>query len=562
MAFGSSQITTGMLSYSLQKEFLGNGFFYREIENYGWRVYVQPGPVGQPFSSIQSGIIDEFNSRYSGDINIKIFEVPADYFFPNDSIRLGFYNVQVEVRKPILDLNLYMPEIDGAYYKGFDNNFIFNNCSVFNDFKEDFTFEQNDNGNNVYSHNLSFSLKTGSKNLATGLAASIFSNDKDTTFGIYAFVGGALLADTTNYQNYYTETYDLIRNSFSFSKKREILPVSASLYTYNLEHALNFKEDGIIDISEKGAIQGKLNFNNAAQGLDDLIGGSYGRCSAVYNKFKDFAVGTSVSDSLVNLSISTNKTLNKPTFAAEYEVNYSNNPTYSISGSTEKIINVNNDGRFIDIEHSYNFLRFISPVYSGMDADYIDLLNTAYSDSPVEISTFYTASPFYNSVFPTINRVKMSATTPNRHKNFSTSFAYTNKPTYFVTIDGTTYPFFECNLSDAKPVDIVTEYKIINRPTKNSLINYAYQTEKGSKNLQITAQLTRVADIFNAPLTNIGAKLSSLYRFGLEKTLSTFFGIDTFALSYHLTNVKYALDNNNELKLDIVIDYTLKKYTA
>jgi len=566
MSFLSGAFITGLLGYSLKKEALGEGFFYREVETFDWTVYVKPSDASIPFSSIQTGIKKQFLDFYSGDITVKVFQVDAGYAFPNDSVRLGRYQVQVEVRKPSINLLVSMPELTGNYYKGFDHTFIANNCQILNDFKEGFVLEQNENGHKVYSHSLSFSIRSGSnaRSLAASIASGIYSKDKDTTFGIYAFIGGALVADTGNYRNYYLETYDLIRNTYSFDKKREILPIAESAYTYEIDHALNLKDDGTIEVSEKGNVNGKLSYNQAYQGMGELIVGSYGRCSDVYNKFKNLTTTVTISETLINLALVTTKTLNKPTLSAEYEVNYTNNPQYTTSGSIDKVIDINNDGKFISIDHNYNFLMFISPTYSGIDAAYISLVNDARAQSPGEIASVYSAAPFYNAAYPTVNMIKMTSATPNRHKNFSASFGYTNKPTYFVTIDSYQYAFFDYTMGNVVPVDSVTEHKIINRPSKTSLINYAYQTEKGTKNIQITAQLNRAGNVLVSPLTSatIAPRISSLYRYGLDKALSTFFGLNVFALSYSLSSVKYSLTSKNEIKMDIVIDYSVKKYTV
>lgn len=565
MSFTGS-IVTGLLGYSLKRNFLGEGFVYREEEVFDYSIYAKPDEGSEtPLLDIQSRIKSQFTSLYSGDVKVKVFEVPTDYnSVPKDSIRLGQFNVQVEVRKPIASLSTYMPELDEDYYKGFDGAFISANCNNFNDISEEFTFETAENGNRIYGHNLSFSLRTGGKPRAIQIASGIFANDKDTTLGVSTFVSGALLGDTSNYLNYFNESYDLIRDSFSFSKKREVLSALVSSYTYDLSHSMNLEENGIININEKGEVFGKLTFSQAQNGMGELMANSYTRCNDLYTVYKDFAAGTTVSDSLINIPITSNKTLNRPNLSANYEIGYSNNPTFnaSLNASVEKIIDVDNDGRYTSINHQYNFTQFVSPVYTGMDTGYIDLINDAYAVSPSEITTFYTASPFYNPSFPTISRVGFNALTPNRKKTFSASFAYNNRPVNFVTIDSITYPFLDYKITDNRPVDIVTEYKIINRPQKTSLLNYAYQTQKGAKTIEITAKLTRGANVFTSPVTTIGTNLTSLYKFGVAKLVNTFVGLDVFSLNYHLVDVKYDLSSDNDFKMNIIIEYVIKKYVV
>ncbi len=560
----TGKIITGVLGYNLKKNFLSEGFFYRETETFNYEIYVKPDDSSAtPYKDIQDRILSQYTTAYSGDVNVKVFEIPADYnSVPKDHVRLGQFNVQVERRRTISDLETQMPELGTDYYKGFDSTFIKANCNNINEISESFSLEENENGNQVYAHDLSFNIRTGGRAVAIKMASGIFAGDQDTTFGINAFINGASLTDGS-YLNYYTESYDTIRDNYNFSKKREILPANAASYTYDMSHSLVFEENGTLNVTEKVDVFGHSSYEQASQGAGALISNSYSRCNNLYTTFKDNMAGSAVGDPLVNLALTTTKTYNKPNLQSSYEINYTNNPNYDAAknASVEKIIDLNTDARFVSIQHTYNYTLLISPISGDMDEGYIHFITESNADSPIEISNFYTNSVFYNSNFPNINMISIDANTPNRGRNFSFSFGYTNRPTNFVTINGITYTSLDYKFTDAKPVDIVTEYKIINRPSKTSLINYSYQTQKGAKSLEITARIERTLNTFTNPISNISTHLSNLFKWGIEKLLTSLIGENTFSINYNLSETKYDLNSDNELKLSIVIEYVIKKYT-
>ncbi len=564
MSLGSG-IQTGLLSWSLKREQLGDGIYFRDLQTYDYEIYGISNPSPSGFSQIENDLLKVFSSTKSGDITVKGLGFPADYQFPNDHVRAAKFNFQVEVRSVPSNLSGSQNEITGLYYKGLDQSFFSNYGNLLDSFSENFSFANEENGNKTFGHDFSFVLRSGGRTGAAALASGLFGNDKDTTFGISAFIGGISGGDTGNFQNYYNESYDLLKNSFSFSKKREFLPFDAAPYLYNLIHSLNVLENGIIEVDEKGDIQGKLTFANAQAGYDSLKSSSYARCSGVYESYRNVGAGVSVTGSLANLAIASNRTLVKPSLSISYDIKYTDDPNLDSSNliSVEKILDVDySDQKFVNINHTYNFTALINPTYPNMDNDFVNNISQASTYSPIIVQDYYQNSPFYRTDWPLEHAVKFASTLPNRRKNFSASFSYTNNPIYFFGLDGYTYNSFEPKITDVIPPDVISEYKIINRPTKTSLINYAYQTERGTKTISITARLQRPPNVFNAPVSDLSEKLLSIYRFGVSKLMETFFGLNTLALTYHLSDIKYTFDSENQLTMGISITYTIKKYTA
>lgn len=560
MAF-TSGIVTGLLGYSLKKEMLGDSLFFRETSTYTYEiysVYMALSPL-----TIQSGIYTEFKNKYSGDIFVKVFSQPADYSFPNDGIRVSKFNVEVQVRSTPNGLANWTPELDSfSGYQGVDDTFFIGSGKNLVDFKEDFDFTTADNGVQSFSHGLSFTLTTGNKQAATNIAASIFGHDKDNSFGISTMVGSInTVGDSGTYQTYYTESYDTIRNAYSFSRKRDVLPSGAAGYTYNTVHTIDLKEDGIIDIGEKGSVKGKLSFAQSQQGADALIATSYPRCSGVYVSYAPLSTNLSASTvtlSLVNSPLKVMKFHNRPALATEYEVAYTNNPLYSISGAlTQETIDVSDlDLGIVELKHRIDFginKRNATTNFSG-------LIASAINSSPSRVSGYYTPP-----VWP-LKHIKKSVVWPNRKvKGCSVTMEYSNHPKYFATINGVSYRVLEYKISRSEPVDMISEYKIINRPTKMSVINYAYQTEKGELTVTLEANVGRKSDEFALGVgfrSDLGGYIANLYGYATSLFFDDFNGQLPLAFTYYLKDVKYTYNSDTgTLQMTVVFSYSMKKYT-
>jgi hypothetical protein len=566
MPFITDGLTTGTLGYKLKKDFLGEGLYYREIETYTYEIYARPAAAAtNPYRDISTHLKNTFAAR-SGDMSYKVLEAPTEYFFPNDHIRVAKFKVEIELRNPVVSIETYNPQLLTNRYKGLDNTFFGTYATGLENFTEDFGFEVKEDGRNVYNHDISFSLYSGAhRDKAVEIAKAIYGQDKNTTLGVNIMPGSvSTIADTGNHVNYFNETYDLIKNSFSFQKKREVLPISASTYTSDLSHSVTLKDNGFIDVTERGSVQGKLTYAQAAAGFDTVYAGAFTRSNAAYNSFKNIVGGTTITTSLLNFPLAINKTFNKPEKSIDYDVTYSNDSNINSTNSTslEKVLVADlGEDRFLNIDHSYSYGYLVNPKQNNNDANFTPILSAAYLASPAEVQTFYAGSSFFNNARPTMKRLKSSASTPKRGKSFNISMSYTNNPIYFVTLDSETYAILENKNEETKPADILTEYKVINRPNKMSVVSYAYQTEKGSKSCHLTARLRRgTTNVFTTPRPDISTQLLSLYKYAVGKILDEFKGTTVLALSYYLADVKYNVNSEDEINLDVSISYALKKY--
>lgn len=556
-------VSTGLLGYSLRKERLGEGLFFREIELF--TVDAQAANFNITDANAIKEIQDEIKAAFSlrsGDVSFKSWGTTTDYQLPNDAVRIARFNFQVE-RRNIVDINI--SALNSSYYDRLDEqSFWDTNGKNLQNFSEEFVYEKSDNGAFVANHNISFSLQTGNKAFASALATDLFGKQRAFA-GVGTIIGSQSLLDATTVQQFYTETYDLLQGAYSFSKKVEY-PPSGSDAAFSIKkevsHSLELGEDGIINISEKGRIKG---FNTMAQAQSEFFSmksnnAFFTRCNSVYNAFT--AVTAATTNSLKNYPIKGSYVMNGPGLSVEYEYGFTDDPSLNTSGvRIERGLDVAlDDNRVLNLNHSFNF-SYEKNVTSSREADNVALINIEIAASQAAVNAYYTASPYFNANWPNLTRVKASLNSPQRTKNFGCSLAYTNEPIFNVTGEGVLYKKLDFKISDNKPVDQITEYKIINRPSKKSVLNYGYQTERGEKSISVTAIKSRTAGntIFTSP-ANFNTTFYSLYVFAVKKLLESFNNNQVLAFTYFVSDIKCGLSSNYDLTMSVSMTYTIKKY--
>jgi hypothetical protein len=585
-----SGLITGTLGYSLKREFLANAIALRDVESYAYEI-ASVDLTGFSAKTIQSQIYNQFTGVYSGDINVTVFNTENTFSFPSDSLRATKYNVTIEVRKPIRNLASIQPELASGYYAGLDAAFWTGYSPYLTDFKETFTFVTNANGNREFSHDISFGLRTGwgiggatssgRKSYAQTIASGIFANDKNTTFGLTTMVGSVSgIADTGNTRNYFSEGYDLIRNTYNFSRRRELLPFDGAVSIFNLNNTLNMNTDGTVDVSEKAYLQGKVDFSQAKASLESYLASSFARCSGVYSQF--YVSGVMMQDSqysgmawnsllpLINIPTKTIKTYDARSLNAGYDVTYTNNPTITgnsaiISQTIEFDIDPYDK---LDASHTFDFTVNRAINNSGY---IVELMNAVTGASPNYMQSYYTTYyPEIYTKYNDFNLIKTSSSWSNIKTKSSTRISYSNNPSFFVSYDGMTFRILDYSIDDKKPVDVVNEFEVINRPTKTSVLSYGYQTERGEIVVNMRISLGKQSLIFYPNgVGNFGTFegypisrwLQAIYKYGGELLMQQL-NYPTVALNWFISDSKFTMDSEGNMTVQINYTYTLKKKNA
>jgi len=188
---------------------------------------------------------------------------------------------------------------------------------------ENFSFSQDSEPKKSFNYSVDISYLDTEVNDPLGLAHSLASNLIDEN------LSSSLITDfdPATYKSYSVEKADVISRTYSLSREYD-LTTEGNNYDYNLNLSAKLGKDGVTTVTERGNVRGIVGadkdtlFQNAKDGMDDLIASSYSR-NETY--FDDFVSPLSTHD-LFNKRISTNKTYNKYNGTAQYQIVYSNDP--------------------------------------------------------------------------------------------------------------------------------------------------------------------------------------------------------------------------------------------
>lgn len=571
-------LITGTLGYELKKEFLSNSLMFREVELFNYDIYSADFSTFDP-SKIQDQIKNEFKTTYEGDINVKVFSTQNALQYPTDSIRASRFNVSVEIVKNISDL----PDEDLLQK-------IINNGKNLLNFKEELTFSKNQNGNREFNHTVSFNIRdekdslgaTGRKSLAQSIATQILGTDQNDEYELSYAVPSIVLkeiGDSSKYKNYFNESYDFYKNSYSFARRREILPSDADLsMTFNVSHSLIMNENGVIDVNEKVNSLAKVDFDQAVPFLENYYLNSYDRCLTVFQTFHNSDILLNqrpISDeySLINIPTKLIKNYNKQSLSLGYEVTYTNNPETKNDGTIVSQIIEFSVNAYNKVEASHTFEYTINKTKNSDYSYYVtELMLPSQVESEGYMQTYY-EDMFIEaaSSYPLLKLIKSSASLPNIKTRASVKYSYSNSPIYFVNVNGLEFNIYEVSIDVKKPIDIVNEYKIINRPSKQnkSVLSYAYQSEKGEVQIRISAIVGKNSRQFyeDGNFSYIGENndlllsscLQALYKDAGQRFLS-YLNTPSASCNWFISSSDFSFDSENgSINASVNYVYTLKR---
>jgi hypothetical protein len=150
---------------------------------------------------------------------------------------------------------------------------------------------------------------------------------------------------------------------------------------------------------------------------------------------------------------------------------------------------------------------------------------------------------------------------PYNKNKASVNLTYSNNPRNNVTVNGVHFNVLDYTIDNNVPQDMVTEYKVINRPTKFSVLNYAYQSSVGEITVNFTAQIGRLTNEWMTGFReDIGIYLYALYQYGTTLFMAQFNNVVPLNFNFYLADVKYNLNNDGILTMNLKYSYTIKKY--
>jgi hypothetical protein len=256
-----------------------------------------------------------------------------------------------------------------------------------------------------------------------------------------------------------------------------------------------------------------------------------------------------------------------------YDVTYTNNPNYSGPGTIQSETLEFNIDKHNNVEASHAF-DFVSNRITGSAATFSSLINSAISSTGPTVSGYYSSNfSNINTVFPRINLIKSTASYPNIKTKAMAKFEYSNNPTYFVSYNGIVFKVLNYDIEKKSPPDIIKEYKIVNRPTKKSIMTYEYQSEIGVLSVNVRASIGKQNNQFYpnttgtfSPLNDdsnsnslpLYQYLNALYQYAGQLFMAQF-GNPTVAFNWFISDSNYSFSSEGELNVKIDYNYTLKK---
>jgi hypothetical protein len=545
----SSNLT--LLGYSSKREYFSDAVSFREVDTYNYEYTVLDFNNLTNYlagtHNLSQSIQDEFKKQigiFSGDANITSFEIVSSPNVVEEQIRAGKYNISVEVRKPIL--NVTDVTSSTTSYAGLDT--IRNNYLGLSNFTESFTFEEGDSSRKI-KHDISFELRTGTVSTAKSIASGIFGNEP-TNLGLNILPGYLGDYSDANSFNYYTETYNLLKNSFSFSKNKEIYKGNASQATIDATNSVEFSQDGFLTISETVKTRGKQNFSQALAALNSSIAGSYARCSTIFNNYKNFG-NINSSLTLMSTPINSVKRLNAASLEAEIDQKFTSNPIYSSTYRKSQTLTLDRDLNGIHkVRNDYTFSPLKNIDVSDFSTNLPGILSTI--NPATEAGAFYTGA--VNSP-KTLSEITTSSKVANRKKEFSLSYDYSDDVRYNVAVNGVAFKNLDISFDEKYPQDQLKEYKVINKAT--TLVNYAYQQTPGEKKLSYKAKRARPAANQFSSLSLPSSEILAMHLDAIKRMQNSF-GTNDF-VNYYLNKVSFTLDNQNSINFEFAVSYTRKR---
>ena len=537
-------LNLSLLGYSSKRDYFGgDAVVFRQVDTYSYE-YI-PADLGQiagtGLSPNISALISGQIAAFSGDVTIRTMEIPNSYDNLEEQIRTAKYRITVEVRNSI-------GSGDTSAYLGL-NAVTQTGYAGLNGFSENFQFE-NSEESQKFHHSINFELRTGDRSFAQTIASGILKNEP--SFGTGVLTGYLQTYSDVNSTNYYTETYDSFKNTYSFQKTKTLYKLTGLGYTFDVDTHFDYN-DGISTVTDGIKVRGLATFTQAQDGLTTLIGQSASRAQTVYSAYANFG-GIASAGTLFTSPLKTVSKFNPQALAAEASLTFTDNPLYAGNYKQEQALTLARDVNEITrVTNNFNF-TLLKNITGDMDSAYTSYFNGLATT----VIASGEAAAYYNSYgYPrTLALVDVSAKSPRRKRTFSISYEFSDDPRYSVTVNGIFFPNLDTKVSDNSPKDGITEYKVINKP--QTLVNYSYQQTPGVKTATLTAIRSRPASNQLTSFSVPSGEVAALYLQSLNLLTKTFTNLH--GLNYYLSNLSLNITNENKLEMTTTINYTRKKY--
>ena len=607
LKFDSSPISFAvatLLSYSMQNEKMG-AFNYRRKEVISLEgLFSQKGvaqSVTEHFKDVKNLLTNsvdfvdlKLNDVSYGKARFISFNFPTSVGFDENAINISKFTIQLEIIKEDDDSASANLPTDVKTLKS-------TGWYKLKDFSEDFSFKLGEDGNFEASHSISFQYDPGEvlgdvdiSTAAVAVANDFFKQalkDVSSIDSLYSSVD--FQSSVSDYGSSLTEqSVDLINYKFAYSKNYTVFSQnSGDATSETITTEASYKDDGSIEVSEKGRIKGKgasytTARSNAITKLNANLLDAHARCNASFSRIQDLIPKYSPSDTLQANAISITKDLTDVTPEVGYEIKFTTNPaylstsihTYSINLKKDDfgVYEASKDGSVrLYTNKKKNFINNISVVKAIIDNNDLSEINAYYKKISGSVSDYA--------------GIKTASTMTFAKFGVETSYSktYSNSPTLRVSGADVIVRKLTTTETYTDPVNKFSTVKLIGSSSKQLGKEIIYQTKQlsqGSRNISLEMKIDREqlysgsANGVNTSTALIFTKIKDLFTFEMLDAQSgyLFAGNSPWALvifakiyassslqqkdlTYFLDDLKLSIDNNYTLKADLVFKFLMAK---
>jgi hypothetical protein len=579
MALTGQGSFTGLMGYERNYTYLGDSVLPLILtEKYTYTVY-------DILLQNRSGLPQFFKSqfatqlgRFANDINITSLKYENTRDHLSSSVAFQKYSISFEVRSSGQFLNSHVGDAGYTGSRNLGLTGILSHVGLIRDFRDSFSLSLSESANKDFVHNVSFSLRTGEghsnfqslKSVAQEIATSVFNNEPDTLSRAAFDAYGAF--NDQNSRHYYDEVFNSLTFDFSFSKRVSLEAFLSGNYTHSISHSVTFAEDGNFEVSEKLKVVGKSSYSDAIIGFGSLNSGSLSRCQNVFSTYTPLLNYSNYNSNLIEVGYS--EVRNIPSITIEGTFDFSNNPArksgltktegFEINRSEEGVWTINHGLR-------YSLDRFLNTNTDNVSISgsntILDMIRVDRSASPNRVNALYDSLNEITGRVTGLFRVKTSVDAPQRGKSYSASFNYTSDPTFdnsefvnpFGNVPITGFKKLSIDSQNTLPQDSISEYKIINRPSQDSILHYGYQQTPATFSVSVNGKLPRRGNcLYSAsryiPSGEAHALLNMAKATFLNSALT-----NTDVYNYFVKDLSFGCDSNNTFDMSVQFGYTKKR---
>ena len=600
LKFGNTAIdfaVVTLLSYSMQNEKMG-AFNYRRKQVVSLEgLFSQKGvekSVSEHFKDVKSLLANsvdfvdlKVNNVLYGKARFISFNFPTSLSFDEKAIALSKFTIQLEIIKEDDDSASANLPTDVKTLKS-------TGWYKLKDFSEDFSFKLGEDGNFEASHSISFQYDPGEvlgdvdiSTAAVAVANDFFKQalkDVSSIDSLYSAVDFQSPAD--DYGSSLTEqSADLINYKFAYSKNYTVFSQNNGNDTSEtITTEVSYKDDGSIEISEKGRIKGKgasytTARSNAITKLNTNLSDAYTRCNASFNRIRGVIPKYSGSDTLQTNPISITKDLTDVTPEVGYEIKFTTSSIYLETSMHSYFVVLKKDafGIYeISIQGSIKF-------YNNKRKDFINKISAVkqiigIDPDPTKIDSYYKK---ISGSLTSYAGIKTASTITFAKFGVEASYSKTYSNSLTLKPSGVNVAVRKLTTTESyqNPVNKFSTVKLIGG---KEIIYQTRQLSQGSRNISLEMKIDRQClyqgsdSGANTSTGTIFAKIAYLfttimmhkdtgYLFKDKLILLIFNKIysgSTFRqgdLTYFLDHLKLSIDNNYTLKVDLVFKFFVNR---